>query len=146
MLRHKATIQGARVAFGFSGITDEDEAAATPGLSNARDVTPKAARATPLDPFAALPESQPTEEESSPVVEAEVVQEQTCQPDPMDDAGLVDLMTMIEECESAEALTKLVGPANAGFEGVKLEIAKRTIANQAKKLGVKWSKMEGAFV
>jgi hypothetical protein len=40
MLRHKATIQCARVAFGFSGITDEDEAVNTPGI--ARDVTPKA--------------------------------------------------------------------------------------------------------
>jgi phage recombination protein Bet len=38
MLRHKATIQCARVAFGFSGITDDDEAANTPGL--VRDVTP----------------------------------------------------------------------------------------------------------
>lgn len=37
MLRHKATIQGARVAFGFSGITDEDEARDTPPM---RDVTP----------------------------------------------------------------------------------------------------------
>ena len=37
MLRHKATIQGARVAFGFSGITDEDEARDTPAM---RDVTP----------------------------------------------------------------------------------------------------------
>lgn len=37
MLRHKATIQGARIAFGFSGITDEDEAAA---ISVTRDVTP----------------------------------------------------------------------------------------------------------
>jgi phage recombination protein Bet len=37
MLRHKATIQGARVAFGFSGITDEDEAER---ISIARDVTP----------------------------------------------------------------------------------------------------------
>jgi phage recombination protein Bet len=40
MLRHKATIQGARVAFGFSGITDEDEAMNTPGLAGSRDVTP----------------------------------------------------------------------------------------------------------
>jgi len=40
MLRHKATIQGARVAFGFSGITDEDEALNTPGLAGSRDVTP----------------------------------------------------------------------------------------------------------
>jgi len=39
MLRHKATIQGARVAFGFSGITDEDEARDTPPM---RDVTPSA--------------------------------------------------------------------------------------------------------
>jgi len=39
MLRHKATIQGARVAFGFSGITDEDEARETPPM---RDVTPSA--------------------------------------------------------------------------------------------------------
>ena len=39
MLRHKATIQGARVAFGFSGITDEDEARDTPAF---RDVTPSA--------------------------------------------------------------------------------------------------------
>lgn len=37
MLRHKATIQGARVAFGFSGIVDEDEADSAHG---ARDVTP----------------------------------------------------------------------------------------------------------
>ena len=37
MLRHKATIQGARVAFGFSGIVDEDEADKVHG---ARDVTP----------------------------------------------------------------------------------------------------------
>jgi phage recombination protein Bet len=39
MLRHKATIQCARVAFGFSGITDEDEAER---IGAARDVTPKA--------------------------------------------------------------------------------------------------------
>jgi len=39
MLRHKATIQCARVAFGFSGITDEDEARETPPM---RDVTPSA--------------------------------------------------------------------------------------------------------
>ncbi len=43
MLRHKATIQGARVAFGFSGISDEDEAVNVPGLTAARDVTPQAA-------------------------------------------------------------------------------------------------------
>lgn len=41
MLRHKATIQCARVAFGFSGITDEDDAARIIGGAEI-DVTPKA--------------------------------------------------------------------------------------------------------
>lgn len=50
MLRHKSFIQCARYAFGFSGITDEDEAAETPGL---RNVTParSQAPAEPIDPF-----------------------------------------------------------------------------------------------
>lgn len=34
MLRHKALMQCARYAFGFSGITDEDEAQDTPGMKN----------------------------------------------------------------------------------------------------------------
>lgn len=41
MLRHKATIQAARYAFGFSGIYDEDEAERIVA-SRARDVTPSA--------------------------------------------------------------------------------------------------------
>jgi len=54
MLRHKALMQCARYAFGFSGVTDEDEASDTPGL---RDVTPSKAKvsASPakpaIDPF-----------------------------------------------------------------------------------------------
>ena len=54
MLRHKALMQCARYAFGFSGITDEDEAADTPGL---RNVTPSKANVTTsapkvsIDPF-----------------------------------------------------------------------------------------------
>lgn len=51
MLRHKATIQCARVAFGFSGIMDEDEGREV----SERDVTPKpaarTARSQPLNPF-----------------------------------------------------------------------------------------------
>lgn len=141
MLRHKATIQGARVAFGFSGITDEDEAAATPGLANARDVTPKAARATPIDPFSQIPEAPA--EENAPVVEAEVVE-----PEPkndMDDPALLDFLDQIQGCEDAAALTQLVKPANDGFEGAKQEIAKRAIANKAKELSVKWNKAKGGF-
>ena len=48
MLRHKALMQCARYAFGFSGVTDEDEAADTPGM---RDVTPTKARPVVIDPF-----------------------------------------------------------------------------------------------
>jgi phage recombination protein Bet len=57
MLRHKALMQCARYAFGFSGITDEDEAADTPGL---RDVTPAKGRnvGEVIDPFK-KPEPEP---------------------------------------------------------------------------------------
>ena len=50
MLRHKALMQCARYAFGFSGITDEDEAEVTPGL---RNVTPErpANVGEVIDPF-----------------------------------------------------------------------------------------------
>lgn len=50
MLRHKALMQCARYAFGFSGITDEDEAEMTPGL---RNVTPPKGKANGevIDPF-----------------------------------------------------------------------------------------------
>lgn len=51
MLRHKATIQGARVAFGFSGLSDEDEAPNTPGLAGARDVTPQASESKLFKPL-----------------------------------------------------------------------------------------------
>jgi phage recombination protein Bet len=130
MLRHKATIQGARVAFGFSGITDEDEAAATPGLE--RDVTPKAARAVPLDPFAALPEPEQT-----PVIEASA--------DPMDDAALLDLLDIINEAPDAATINKLIESAKAGFDGAKLDIAKRAINNRAKAISAIWNTEGGQY-
>ena len=130
MLRHKATIQGARVAFGFSGITDEDEAAATPGLE--RDVTPKAARAVPLDPFAALPEP-----EQAPVIEAAA--------DPMDDAALLDLLDIVNEAPDAATINKLIEPVKTGFDGAKLDIAKRAINNRAKAIGATWNTEGGQY-
>jgi len=50
MLRHKALSQCVRIAFGFSGVYDEDEARDI--SENARDVTPKMqARTNPINPF-----------------------------------------------------------------------------------------------
>lgn len=51
MLRHKAIIQCARIAFGFSGLQDEDEARDTAQRTVTGKVIPTAA-AVPLDPFA----------------------------------------------------------------------------------------------
>jgi phage recombination protein Bet len=130
MLRHKATIQGARVAFGFSGITDEDDAIATPGLE--RDVTPKAARAVPLDPFAALPEPEET-----PTIEAAA--------DPMDDAALLDLLDIINEAPNAETINKLIESAKSGFDGAKLDIAKRAINSRAKAISATWNTEGGQY-
>ncbi len=56
MLRHKSLIQAARVAFGFSGIHDEDEARDIGGM---RDVTPKGA------PSFALPDASFEESEAA---------------------------------------------------------------------------------
>ena len=67
MLRHKATIQALAWPLGSPGITDEDEAIATPGLA-AKDVTPKAARNVPLDPLPSLPARLQTIEAETEVV------------------------------------------------------------------------------
>jgi phage recombination protein Bet len=77
MLRHKALMQCARYAFGFSGVTDEDEAADTPGL---RDVTPAKAAAVVIDPFEEKPRPlrKPKATEDAPADElvVDVVEEE----------------------------------------------------------------------
>jgi hypothetical protein len=135
MLRHKATIQGARVAFGFSGITDEDEAVATPGL--AREA-PKAARAEPLDPFNGLPDKAPE------VVEAEFTEQPADEPNESD-LLLTDTLATVNECEDAATLTSLVQDANRNFTGAKQTMLKRAISERAKALGFEWSKVKGGF-
>ncbi len=56
MLRHKALIQAARYAFGFSGVMDEDEA---DRIAAMKDITP--ARRPQLLDFAEIPSSAPTD-------------------------------------------------------------------------------------
>jgi phage recombination protein Bet len=84
MLRHKALMQCARYAFGFSGISDEEEALE----SGIRDVTPpgerpaRAARSAPPGPTieealvgdtAPAPEEAPEVEEAAPAAEEEFI-------------------------------------------------------------------------
>ena len=58
MLRHKALMQCARYAFGFSGVTDEDEADSVAGM---RNVTPQR---DVVDPFAKIEAPQPEAEDT----------------------------------------------------------------------------------
>jgi len=60
MLRHKAYIQGARIAFGFSGVYDEDEAAR---IVEAITVNPKA--------NVAMPQAKPIETDAIPIEKGE---------------------------------------------------------------------------
>lgn len=61
MLRHKAMIQAARYAFGFSGIYDEDEGAK---IAEMRDITPPQPPRPPVPPSAQI-------EQQTEVVDAE---------------------------------------------------------------------------
>lgn len=84
MLRHKAMIQAARYAFGFSGIYDEDEGAR---IAEMKDVTPKAAPVPPKPPVPPQVNDARTErqsedtaalaEQQSDIVDAEVVDPDT---------------------------------------------------------------------
>lgn len=80
MLRHRAIIQAARVAFGFAGIIDEDEA------GDLRAVPASAPVAAALSPTAKLnarisaPQLAPAAE-AAPAVEAEVVEPAKPQPE-----------------------------------------------------------------
>jgi hypothetical protein len=59
MLRHKSLIQCARVAFGFSGIFDEDEAKDI-RKAKTKEISTFTATATPINPFADTATEQPT--------------------------------------------------------------------------------------
>lgn len=98
MLRHKALIQAARVAFGFSGIYDEEEAQDIIKRANAREVMP-AATSTPIDPFA---EIEKPAEASAPVQVADYSEPPPFVPDTpqkalqvaISDAGVVEAKFM----------------------------------------------------
>ncbi len=67
MLRHKALIQGARVAFGISGVYDEDEAEVI--VENSAPKTVKKANLLKRTALESAPEPPTTEVEATPVSE-----------------------------------------------------------------------------
>jgi len=147
MIRHKAMIQCARIAFGFSGIHDEDEAAAVPGLANARDVTPQTARAVPINPF----KQKPTTEEQPAVVDAEHSQSAPIEPATQeipameDNPALLDLLDSIELSNTCEELnTCKVKCAEIEHEAHR-NLAKQSVVKKAKELELIWDKRLSAY-
>lgn len=67
MLRHKAMIQGARYAFGFTGIYDQDEAERI-AAADARDVTPRPASSRPPSPPAQATDAVQQIEHQAPII------------------------------------------------------------------------------
>lgn len=90
MLRHKAIIQTARVAFGLGGIFDEDEA--RDQVREIRDVTPKVPESNPFKKETPPALSQPKEPEPEP----EPVEEEP----PVDDPEFVPNSVYVEKVES----------------------------------------------
>ncbi|MEC9244624.1 MAG: recombinase RecT [Pseudomonadota bacterium] len=73
MLRHKALIQCARYAFGFSGIYDEDEGAK---IAETRDVTPPTPPKPPAPPMQQITQSETIDAETGEVIEdSQIVRE-----------------------------------------------------------------------
>ena len=75
MLRHKTIAQAARIAFGFAGVTDEDDAE-MPAVKATAAVRSAAGAAGLNAKVAALPPEIP----ASPIVEAEVAEEADAEP------------------------------------------------------------------
>jgi phage recombination protein Bet len=96
MLRHKAMIQAARYAFGFSGIYDEDEGRKIAEAEGMRDVTP-ASESKPTPPKPPKPPAPPS---AAKTIDAEPLQ--TAQPG---ESGF-DLGSYLEEIETALASAK----------------------------------------
>lgn len=110
-----------------------------------RDVTPKtAARATPLDPFASLPEV-PAPAEAAPVVEAQVVDPVPEDAEPTEAEMLAN--DIIEDVKTSDtpSLASYVEQADKQLSGEPQQKVKKAIVARAKVLGVKWNKEKGGF-
>ncbi len=98
MLRHKALIQCARYAFGFSGIYDEDEGAK---IAEMKDVTPVALHTAPKPPVPPMPPMEQIAHHAT--VDAEVIDEQDF---PTSDGEIIDDTEFFTRLDDAMAVTQ----------------------------------------
>jgi recombination protein RecT len=111
-----------------------------------RDVTPKtAARATPLDSFASLPETPAPAEEAAPVVEAQVVEPAPEDAEPTEAEMLANDIIEDVKASDAQSLASYIEQADKQLSGEPQQKVKKAIAARAKVLGVKWNKEKGGF-
>lgn len=131
----------------FRDAVDKDD-----DLPTEKDVTPKVARAVPLDPFAsALPQPQATEE-APPVVEAEyqqpVTEEPATQevPEMEENPLLLDLLDGIAEANSIDGLTRCKEGRSEIESEAQRAIVTRALQQKAKELGLTWSSKTSTFI
>jgi phage recombination protein Bet len=111
MLRHKALIQAARYAFGFSGLMDDDEA---DRIASMRDITPPPR--PQMSDFAvgagsSAPASTETvDEQTGEVTTTETASEATSEDDPADGPSPADAYRLGQEARSAGKALKAVPP------------------------------------
>jgi recombination protein RecT len=111
-----------------------------------RDVTPKtAARATPLDPFASLPETPAPAEETAPVVEAQVVEPAPEDAQPTEAEMLANDIIEDVKTSDVQSLASYIEQADKQFSGELQKKLKRAIRDRAKVLNVKWNETIKTF-
>lgn len=132
MLRHKALIQAARYAFGFTGIHDDDEAER---IAEMRDITPGTAPAAArpqLSDFTKMPTAEPIAAVEAATQTETVAEDQpTSEPEPLPEIGPPEAMERGRTDRRANKALRAVPPewrepnmqalADAWTEGWKAE-------------------------
>lgn len=123
----------------FRDAVDKDDDVVIPE----RDVTPKAARAVPLDPFTA----PPAIEEQAAEVEAVVDPAAEQAPAPIeDDPILLDLLDLIAEANTADSLTSYAAQCSEIANEANRAVAKRAVVAKAKELEIVWDKKTSQYL
>lgn len=118
-----------------------------------KDVTPKTARAVPLDPFTQTPAvTQPPPETETPVVEAEYIQPAPEEPasqesPPVEDTPLLlDLLDSVAACNTAADLTSYAVQCAEINNEAHRTVAKNAVVKKAKELELVWDKKTSQYL